>query len=210
LRHVVAVNRADVGKAQFFEQGAATGHARYQLTRTPRAIAQGAGKGGFKAGRQILERGQRGIGLKAGQIFRQRADGGRDAHVIVIQDHEQALFQVACGIHRLIGHASGDRAVADHGNRIAGGLAHITAHGKAKGGGDRGGRMGGPEGVVFGFGPFGETGKATALAQGAHAVAAACQNFMRIALVAHVPDQLIRGRVEHGVDGDRQFHHTQR
>ena len=117
---------------------------------------------------------------------------------------------MACGVHRLVGHAGGDGAIADDGNRITGGLTHVAAHGKAQRGGDRGGGMGGAEGVEFGFRAFGEARKPAALAQAAHPVAASGQDFMRIALVAHVPDQLVRGRVEYGVDGDRQFHHPQR
>jgi len=44
------------------------------------------------------------------------------------------------------------------------------------------------EGVVFAFHPLGETAETVALAQRAHAVAAAGQNLVRIGLVADIPD----------------------
>ena len=41
------------------------------------------------------------------------------------------------------------------------------------------------------------------------AVAAAGQDLVRIALMTHVPDQLVVGRVEDRMDSDGQFHDTE-
>ena len=69
--------------------------------------------------------------------------------------------------------------------------------------------MGGAEGIVFAFLAAGESGDATALAKRVHAVPPAGQNFVRITLMADIPDQPVPRRVENVVDGNRQFDDAQ-
>jgi len=66
------------------------------------------------------------------------------------------------------------------------------------------------KGIVGAFGPLGETGQTTLLPQRAHTVAAARQDLVRIALMPHVPDQLVMRCVENRMQGHRQLDHTQR
>ena len=68
--------------------------------------------------------------------------------------------------------------------------------------------MRGAERIVFALGALGETGKPAALAQGADAVAASGEDFVRIALVADVPDQPVVRRVEDVMQRYRQFDDT--
>lgn len=63
--------------------------------------------------------------------------------------------------------------------------------------------------IVFAFSPAGEAGKSVFLAQRADAVATAGEDLVRIALVADIEDQPVVRRVEHLVDGDRQFDDTE-
>ena len=63
--------------------------------------------------------------------------------------------------------------------------------------------------VEFGFTAFGETRYPVFLAQRFHLVTAAGKNFMRITLVAHVPDQLVHGGVEHRMNSHRKLHNTE-
>ena len=65
--------------------------------------------------------------------------------------------------------------------------------------------MGGAERVVFALGALGEAGQPAALAQRADAVAAAGEDFVRIGLVADVPDQPVVRRVEDVMQRDRQL-----
>ncbi len=65
--------------------------------------------------------------------------------------------------------------------------------------------MSGAERIVIAFGPLGEAGQSAAGAQGADAVATAGQDFVRIGLMANVPDQAIAGGIEHVVQGSRQL-----
>ena len=46
-------------------------------------------------------------------------------------------------------------------------------------------------------------------AQTLHAIPAACQNFVGVALVAHIPDQPVFRCVEHGMQGNGQFNGTE-
>ena len=63
--------------------------------------------------------------------------------------------------------------------------------------------------VVDGFRAFGETRQPVFLAQGADTVAPPCQDLVRIALVANVPDDLVLGGVKHRMQRNRQFDNTQ-
>jgi len=48
------------------------------------------------------------------------------------------------------------------------------------------------------------------LAQGADAIAPTRQHLVGIALVAHIPHQLVAGRVEHRMERHGQFHDAER
>ena len=63
--------------------------------------------------------------------------------------------------------------------------------------------------VIFAFGPLGEAGKPAAHPQRANAVASAGQDLVRIGLMADIPDQAVRRRVEHVVEGDGELDHPQ-
>lgn len=65
--------------------------------------------------------------------------------------------------------------------------------------------MRGAEGIVFGLGAFGEAGEPAALTKRVHLPAAAGEDFVRVGLVADIPDEFVSGRVEHGVDGDGEL-----
>ena len=146
------------------------------------------------------------------QIGAHRAHRRRDRHVVVVQDHDQAGLHRPGIVHRLIGHAGAHRAVADHGDHIARVLLllEVARHRHAEAGGDRGAGMRRAERVVFALGAAGEAGEAAGLAQRADPVAPAGEDFMRIGLVADIPDQPVARRVEHRMDGDGQLDHAER
>ena len=150
------IDRADVLKAQLFKQGTAARHTGDQGPRPTRAVAQGAGQSRLKPLSHATQARQRPTLGQRVEIAVQGPNRGRNAHIIVVQDDEQPLAQIASGIHRLIGHTGRDGAVPDDGNRITSGLAHIAADGKAQGRRNAGGTVRGTKGVVFGFRAFGE------------------------------------------------------
>ena len=210
LAHVMSVDRADIGEAQMFEQGRGFGMASDQFARTLCALTQGFGQVGRDPIRDVLQRGQRRLTGKTGQIARHRPGGRCDRHVVVVQDDEQPAAKIACIVERLIGHARADRPVADNGDRIACCLAQFARHREAERGGNAGRGMGCAERVVIAFGPLGETAQPVLLAQGPNAGAATGKDLMGVTLVTHVPDELVIGGVEYRVDRHAQFDDTKR
>ena len=65
------------------------------------------------------------------------------------------------------------------------------------------------KGVIGALRAFGEPRQAVLLTDRQHAVTPPRQDFVRIALVADVPDQLVARGVKHGVNGDRHLNHAQ-
>ena len=152
------------------------------------------------------------IGLRRDQpreIGAQRPHRRRDRHVVVIEDDDQAALGGGGVIDGLEGHAGAHRAVADHAHHLIVAPLEVAAHRHAKTGGNRSRAVAGTEGVVFGFRPLGEAGKAAAGTQGANAVAASGKNLVGIGLVPNVPDDAVVGGVEDIVQRHRQFHHPE-
>ena len=85
----------------------------------------------------------------------------------------------------------------------------LRGDGHAERCGNAGRRMRHAERVVRAFIALRKTGKTAPLAKRVHAVAAASQNFVRIALMPHVPHDAIMRRVEAVVQRNREFHHAQ-
>ena len=152
LAHVVAVDRADVGKAELLEERAAAGHAGDEVAGAAGAGAERLGQGAGEALGDVLERGEGGVGVEAGEVVRHGADRRCDRHLVVVEDDEHPPALGAGVVHRLVGHAGADGAVADHRDDVAGRLAEVAGDGEAEAGGDRGRGMRGAEGVVGALG----------------------------------------------------------
>ena len=69
--------------------------------------------------------------------------------------------------------------------------------------------MSGAKGVVLTFAALEEAGQAILLSQRVEAVAAAGEQLVRIALMSHIPDQLIGWRVEHRMQRDGELDHAE-
>ena len=63
--------------------------------------------------------------------------------------------------------------------------------------------------VVLALVTFGKACQATGLAQAVHLVTPTGEDFVRIGLVTHVPDQAVVRRVEHVVQGDGELDRAQ-
>ena len=208
--HVVTVDGADVIEAQLLEEGAAGDHAARIFLGLLGRLAERA--------RQVLRNRLAQpthvlIGAarhQPGQIGAHPADRGGNGHVVVVQnDHQLAIGRLGGVVHRLIGHAGGHGAVADHGHDAVLLALLIARGGEAQGGADGGRGVGRAEGIVFALAALGEARQAAALAQGADAVAPSGQDLVRIALVPDVPDQDVPGRLEHMMQRRGQLDHAQ-
>jgi len=65
--------------------------------------------------------------------------------------------------------------------------------------------MAGIEGIVLALGPFGETGKPVLLPQSVKITGSSGEKFMGVALMPHVPHNLVQGSLENPVQGYSQF-----
>ena len=112
----MAVDRASVIEAEFFEHGRGRDHALGMFFDA---------LGDFLESRRVL---QNNLGRLFGrsieaprhqfrQVVIQRADRFRYRHVVIVQDHDYVF--AADVVHRLERHAGSDRAVANDGNRLA-------------------------------------------------------------------------------------------
>ncbi len=213
LFHVVPVDRAEVGKAQFLEQRAPDGHVFEHVLGAFRPLAERFGQqrdGPFGCSLEFLKR----IAcIKPGQVAGHCPNRRRNGHFIVVQDDNQPFFQGTGVVHRLIGHACRHRPVTDDRDAIADAgirrTPQIAGDGETQGGADRGRTMRCAEGVIRRFAAFGETGQPVLHPQGADPVTSPGQDFMGIALVADVPDNLVFRCIKDGMQGDGQFDHAQ-
>ena len=144
-----------------------------------------------------------------GEIRAHGADRRRDRHVVVVEDDDESAVARAGVVHRLIGHSGRHGTVADHGNNVVVFPFQIARHGKTQSGRDRGRGMCRAKWIVFAFLTAGEAGQATALTQGANAIAAAGEDLVRIALMADIPDQNVVGGIESIVDRHCQLDHAE-
>ena len=120
--------------------------------------------------------------------------GRRDRHLIIVQNNDQAPVHRASIIHGLVGHAGGDCAVANHADHIVLLTGEVAGDRHSQSGRDRSRRVRSAKAVVFAFRALGETGQTAACTQRPDAVSAAGEDFMRIGLMADVPDKfVIRG-----------------
>ena len=210
LAQVMPVDGPHIGEPQRLEQGAADGELLEQVLGAARPLPERPRQ---QAGRALGHRGEVLEGLarpEAGEVARHRPHGRGDRHLVVVEDHDELRAERAGVVHRLVGHARRHRPVADHRDGVpALAEAEIARRREAQRRRDRGRGMRRPERVVGAFRALGEAREPAPLAQRPDPVAPAGEDLVRIGLVADVPDQLVAGRVEDGVDGDGQLHHAQ-
>ena len=205
---IMTVDRADVVETQLLEQRAAgQDAASVFLGAAQRALdSLWEALGHF---RSQLAQGEKTAGRhQPRQISTHGADRRGDRHVVVVEHDDQPRMAGAGVVHRFVGHAGAHGAVADHANDVAvvllaARVLQVAGNRHAEAGGDGGGRMRGAERVVFALAAAGEARQAAGLTEGPNAVAAPSENFMRIGLMPHVPDQPVARGVEDRVDRDR-------
>jgi hypothetical protein len=205
---VVPVDRPDVVEAEFLEQRGGHHHALGLLLQALGEFEQRR-HGPQHALAHVARLGVELAAHELGEVAVERAHGRADAHVVVVEDHEQVGVGHARVVERLEGHAGGHRAVADHRDGVAVLALLLGRQRHAQRGRDAGGRVRGAEGVVFALGTLRKARQAAELAQRGHALAPAGQDLVRIGLVAHVPHHAVARRVEHRVQGNGQLHRAE-
>ena len=211
LAQVMSVHRADIGKAHVLKHAAGQQSA---LDRLFDPVGQGIevsaagdlpGKGPVK----LLEAQIGGLEMMPPQQGGDAAHVLLDAHAVVIDNDHHPLAAAAGVGESLVGKAAGEGAVADEGQHVivlppdGPGPGHAHRHRHRVGG------VAGNKGVVDALHRLGKAGDAPILAQGAHLLRPAGEDFMDIALVAHVKDHPVPAGVVGPVDGHRQLHRPQ-
>ncbi len=127
--------------------------------------------------------------------------GGVGATVVVEDDHQSRRPRVGDVVERLVGHAAGERAVADDHHR--GSLPTRRRHPHAVAEGSGGVAVLDP--VVRALLPARIPGQAAVLAEGREAVGAPGEDLVYICLVPDVPDDGVVRAVEDAVQRQRQL-----
>ena len=132
----------------------------------------------------------------ASEIARQTADIVGDRHVIVVEDDEDIVVQMAGVIESLEGHACGHRSVADDSDAISLILLHARSDHHAQCSADRGAGVANTKGVVRAFIAIRECRQAARLTHGQHLIAASGENLVRVCLMSDIPHQPVFWCVE--------------
>ncbi len=207
LSDIVTVDRADIGDAELLEE-----HPRYEQLLDRLLGSLTCGDHGCPEARPC----QSGLDVvtqtpvarvepNARQIARERAHVRRDRHLVVVQHDDEPRPQVPCVVERLERHASGEGTVADDRHDMLGPPGRVTSGSKAERDGDGVARMAGIMYVVRALGSLREAAHAAVRPQGFEALAAAGEQLVDVGLMAHVPDDLVRGTVERPMQAEREL-----
>src|SRR5699024_4379151 len=136
-----------------------------------------------------------GIEAQAGEAFGEASDRRGVRAAVVVQDDDGAASSVAEVVECLVGHAAGERAIADDGDRFAAATrifppvrgelsAQVFAHGQTVGVGEHGRSVAVFDPVVFRFGPARIAGEAIVLADGVELIVSAGEEFVDVGEMA--------------------------
>ena len=115
-------------------------------------------------------------------------------------------FEVADIEHRFKGHSPRHGTIADNADDdFIVRTAQIAGFGETERGGKRRGSVARAEEVILRFIAAQKTGNAAVLFDGGKAIPASGEHFVRVALMAHVPDDFVMGNVEGFIKGDGEF-----
>ena len=211
--HIMAVDRAEVGKAHIFEK-----HTRdEELLRGLLGLLPQAHKGiaHLARARQALFDRVAHVGVclacsDSSKVARKGADRARNAHLVVVEDDNEALeLLLADIVERLVRKATGNRGVTHHGDDIRVEALDVAGERQAQSSGQRIGGMAGVMDVVGALHTAGKARDAALFAQMGKPRTPACEKLVRIGLMAHVEQKLVFRQVKHAMRGEDDFDRSQ-
>ena len=149
------------------------------------------------------------LGADIGEVPGHGAHVFGDGHGVVVEDHDQVAVEAPGVVEALVSQAAGEGAVPDDRHHVVLLPLEVVGLGDAQGRGDGGAAVAAGEQVVGALLPAGETGQASLLADGGELAAAAGEELIGVALVAHVPQDGVLGRVEGQAQGHGELYHPQ-
>ena len=190
---VMTIDRTNVIETEFFEQGSRHHHAFGVFLY---AFGQ------FEQRRGPLQNSLAGVlgcsvklpAQEFGQIAIECAHRWTDAHVVVVQDHQQVGISHSSVVQRFKSHSGSQCTIADHGDHMTLFALDLCCQCHPQGCRNGGTGMRRPEIIVLTFRSLREPAQAAELAQRTHAIASTGQNLVRVGLVTDVPNHtIIRG-----------------
>ena len=128
---------------------------------------------------------------------------------MIIEYNDKVFIQICGIVQRFVSHSARQRAVADH--RYDSKILSLKLPGPHKSQPRRNGSGTVPriEGIAVTFLPFGKSAETVCFPQRGKLVFSAGENLMGVRLMAHIPDQLVLGKIQHPVQRYGQLHHSQ-
>ena len=127
----------------------------------------------------------------AGQIAGNRADVGRNTHLVVIEDHDQTGLGLAGVVQPLVRQSPGQCTIPQNGHDRVILASGVTRQRKTKCGADRGTGMPHPEHVVRAFRLLGKTGDAIPGPESFECSDTPRQQLVGIGLMSDIPNDFI-------------------
>ena len=203
--NIVSIDRSDVLESEFFEE-----HAPDHTGLDPLFDLGQEFLGRIAEHRDpieylgdlLLEPGVEGVGAQAIEVVCQGTDARTNRHFVVVEHDDQIFVQFPCVVHGFKYDSRGKCPVADDRDAFAAFLIHqIVAGLKPQSGRDAAACMSGHEQIVRTLLGVGVTHESTAFADRAKLLVAARDQFVRIDLMAGIPDQPIELEVKDAVKG---------
>ena len=196
-RDIVTIYRTGIGEAEFLEEGLMVDELLHRILDALTELHQ------IATLRQLLDEvGQIvfgavvvGIGAETIEMSADSANVRRDAHLVVVQYHDQWCIDIAGVVQCLIGHAAGEGTIADDSDRVAAFRLRLEllgdTHSESRR--DTGAGVTGTEGIVLALIAAEKAAHSTFLAEDTEAIYPARQHLVGVGLVSYVPNQLVPG-----------------
>ena len=212
LIDVCSIHRSEVLDAEILQQCAARHQNRFKIVLCPpdaldcpvsrkRKLPQGILRGFLEIGVPLTR-------PQIRQIRAQAANIPGDGHPIVIEDDDEVGLQVGSIVDRLVNHAARRGPISDDRYDRIFFTCQIPRTDNPESRGDRGGAVSGVKHVAAALRPLRKPGHAAQLSQRGEPLLASGQNFVRVGLMTHIPDQAVLRRIKREVKCHCQLHHA--
>lgn len=206
----MAIDRAVVADAEIIENHAWRNEAFQSGLRLVNEFACGFSADPLhEACRVFMEVRIRPVGDEAVQVIRNRAHVFCDRPLVVIENNDEPLGGRGDIVQGFKTDAAGEGGIARNADDMLVGADLVARGGHAQRGGERRSRMAGTVAVVLALASEKEAVQPLVLTYRRKAVEPPGQNFVNIALVADIENELVLGRTENPVQCNRQFDYSE-
>ena len=150
-----------------------------------------------------------GIGHQAVQVIRNGAHIFGNRPFVVVENDDEALGGRGDIVQGFKTHAAGEGGISRHADDMLVGADLVASGGHAKRGGEGGSGMACPIGIVLTLAAKKKSVESLVLSDRRKSVESSGQELVDIALVADIENELVFRCVEHPVQCNREFDHTE-